>query len=205
MGAAGGTAVLGLDLLKGMAAGWLALACAVLAAFDVSEAAVRSVLDGGAPIAFMGIEASGAEQMAALNTRVFGLVQGLGLFGCICGHVFSPWLRFKGGKGVAVAAGCLIVGLGWQYFLVAAGTFVGLTLITRYASVGSVAAAVAVPFLAFGASRGELAYTALALASASLVIWAHRGNIARLRAGTERRIGVKKAEGGEDGGGGQDA
>jgi glycerol-3-phosphate acyltransferase PlsY len=98
------------------------------------------------------------------------------------------WLRFHGGKGVAVAAGVfamltpLATGLAFALFVVTVGA-------TRYVSLGSIAATVALPPAAWllGASTGVV-ITAAAIAV--LIVFRHRANIRRLRAGTERRMGL---------------
>jgi glycerol-3-phosphate acyltransferase PlsY len=118
--------------------------------------------------------------------------------GCVLGHVFSPWLLFKGGKGVAVAIGCLFVCFGWLGALIELALFAALVLLTRHVSVGSIAAAVACPFLALWLFWGGWLAPVLCTGVGVVVIWAHRGNIKRLLAGTEPRIGSKKNGGGAD-------
>lgn len=121
------------------------------------------------------------------------------LTGCcaIAGHVFSFWLRFRGGKGVATALG-VVLGI-WPYFtlagLVALGVWVVVVLIGRYVSLGSIVAAVA--FLpAFTVQNWPpMALWPMALFAAAmvaLIILRHRGNISRLIAGTENKIGSGK-------------
>jgi acyl phosphate:glycerol-3-phosphate acyltransferase len=107
----------------------------------------------------------------------------------VVGHIYPVWLRFHGGKGVAVAAGVFAVlmplatGLAFSIFLV-------IVWATRYISLGSIAATVALPPAAW--VTGEpLVVVAAAAASGALILFRHRGNIRRLRAGTERRMGVK--------------
>lgn len=112
--------------------------------------------------------------------------------GCILGHIFSPWLKFKGGKGIAVAVGCLFVTLGPVPALIEIALFAVVVAATRYVSAGSLAAAVLCPFLALYLLWGQWPAFALVTVSALVVIWAHRGNIDRLVHGTERRIGDKK-------------
>jgi glycerol-3-phosphate acyltransferase PlsY len=115
--------------------------------------------------------------------------------GCVWGHIFSPWLNFHGGKGIAVAIGALYVTFGFvpasvELFVI----FAILVLATRYVSLGSVAAAAACPFIAAFLYWGDWLTILLYLAAASTVVWAHRGNIKRLLDGTERRIGDPKEE-----------
>ncbi|MDR0459772.1 MAG: glycerol-3-phosphate 1-O-acyltransferase PlsY [Coriobacteriales bacterium] len=192
MGVVGGVAVFSLDFVKGLLAGVLAMALGLLAAWNVSQASLATLVDGGEPIVMFGLQLSDSTVLSAFNTHIYGLIQGLGIFGSISGHVFSPWLHFKGGKGIAVAAGCLFFGYGWQGWLMLVAVFAVLVVITRYVSVGSITAAVCAPFVAYWSSGGELLFVVLVLLAASLVIWAHRSNISRLRAGTEYRIGQKK-------------
>ena len=107
----------------------------------------------------------------------------------VIGHIYPVWLRFHGGKGVAVAAGVFGV-LTPSATAVACGLFVIIVRLTRYVSLGSLAATLALPPAAWlmGAS------TAVVLASwgtAALIVFRHRANIQRLRAGTERRMQVR--------------
>ena len=122
--------------------------------------------------------------------------------GAILGHVFSFWLKFKGGKGVATSLG-VVVGI-YPYFtfagLVAFAIWGAVTLISRYVSLGSILAALAfVPLflgfsLAFNWPATELwPLGSFALAMAGLIIIRHRSNISRLMAGTENKIGKSKS------------
>ena len=118
----------------------------------------------------------------------------------ICGHVFSFWLKFRGGKGVATALGA-VLGI-FPYFtyagLAALGVWLVVTLISRYVSVGSIVAAVAfVPLMvAFnwlgGREPGQiwllLLFSAVMVA---MIVLRHGGNIRRLLGGTESKIGCK--------------
>ena len=104
----------------------------------------------------------------------------------VAGHVFPLWLRFRGGKGVATAGGAFAV-LAPGAAALAAAAFIGVVWLTRYVSLGSMVAAVvlaaAVPFT--GASAPVVACAAIV---AALVLYRHRGNMARLHEGRERRI-----------------
>ena len=132
-----------------------------------------------------------------------GIVSGLiaaaaaAMFGGVWGHIFSPWLGFKGGKGIAVAVGCLFVTFGWQGACLELAIFAVLVLATKYVSVGSIAAAGACPLFAayyfLYATFAPAAWVCTTVAALT-VVWAHRGNIERLRAGNERRIGQKGKE-----------
>jgi glycerol-3-phosphate acyltransferase PlsY len=116
------------------------------------------------------------------------------LLGCVLGHIFSPWLAFRGGKGVAVGIGGLLVCFGWPGALIEVALFAVLVLLTRFVSLGSIAAALAFPFLALWVAWNDWLAVALCVAAAAVIIWAHRGNIQRLLKGTEPRIG-KRSEG----------
>lgn len=206
LGAVGGLAVLVLDCIKGMAAGGISTVLAAMAAINteaMDSAASPPALDtlttlttheSAGTTAIFGIVLDSSLGAAALNVHIFGLIVGLGVISCICGHVFSPWLGFKGGKGIAVAAGCLFFVFGPLGFTVLVTIFAIGAVSTRYVSVGSIGAAVSAPFIAWWVSQSEVVFTALICCAASLVIWAHRKNIARLRAGNENRFGIKKKE-----------
>ena len=106
------------------------------------------------------------------------------------GHLFPVFHAFKGGKGVATAAGVLF-GIDWRLGLGTLATWIIIAAFLRYSSLAARAAAVFAPFftallLGFGA------YFVTALIMAALLVWRHKENIARLMAGTETRIGAKK-------------
>ncbi len=121
---------------------------------------------------------------------------------CVLGHNFPVFLRFRGGKGVATSLGVV---LGVYPYLAIPGLaafviWATVTLVSRYVSLGSVVAAVALPilFVCYMRFRGESILgdnwplLMFLLLVGSLVIYRHRGNIARLRAGTESKIRSKK-------------
>lgn len=107
------------------------------------------------------------------------------------GHLYPVWLRFKGGKGVATLLG-IALALSWPVGLVFAAVWIGTMGVTRYSSVGGMAAAVATPIAA--AALGHFDLTILFLFCAVLVLWKHRSNIGRLLDGSEPRIGADKAK-----------
>ena len=109
--------------------------------------------------------------------------------GCTWGHIFSPWLKFKGGKGIAVAVGCLFVTFGPVGALLELALFIVLVALTKYVSVGSMAAALACPFFALYFYWGNWVAWLLCAITGLTVFWAHRANLARLRSGEERRLG----------------
>jgi glycerol-3-phosphate acyltransferase PlsY len=113
----------------------------------------------------------------------------LAALGAVLGHCFPVWLGFKGGKGVATLAG-VAFGLAWPIGLAYAATWLGLLAVTRISSVSGMSAAVAAPLVALATGHAALAPVLAVLAL--LVVWLHRANIARLRAGTEPRVGSTK-------------
>jgi glycerol-3-phosphate acyltransferase PlsY len=106
----------------------------------------------------------------------------------VVGHIYPIWLRFHGGKGVAVAAGVFAV-LAPIATVVAAAVFLSTVLLTRVISLGSIAATVALPSMAWlsGAPRSVLA---AAISVAGLIVFRHRANLRRIAGGTERRVGA---------------
>ena len=108
--------------------------------------------------------------------------------GAVAGHCFPVWLRFKGGKGVATTAG-VCFGLWWPIGLAYAAVWLGLLAVTRISSLSGMSAAVAAPIAAAVLGRLELVPALVAIAL--IVLRLHRANIARLRAGTEPRVGRK--------------
>lgn len=107
------------------------------------------------------------------------------------GHCYPVWLGFKGGKGVATFFGVLFAGM-WPIGIVAGLTWLAFAAMFRFSSLAALAAAAVAPLLALiaGADWAEIAFC---LVLAVLIFWRHRANIARLRAGTEPRIGAAKA------------
>lgn len=107
----------------------------------------------------------------------------------IVGHVFPVWLRFRGGKGVATACGVfsLLTPLAVGPTL---AVFLGAVWGTRYISVGSILASVALPPIAY-ATGSPAPVLAVAVAAAILIVIRHRTNLARVLAGTEQRVGLR--------------
>ena len=113
------------------------------------------------------------------------LIGGLAAF---LGHCYPVWLKFNGGKGVATMLG-ISLAFNWIIGLIFAGVWLGALALTRISSVGGMAAAVAAPIAAFGL-HGWHPAKMLGL-MAIIVLWKHRENIARIRAGTEPKVGAK--------------
>jgi len=109
--------------------------------------------------------------------------------GAVLGHCFPVWLRFRGGKGVATLAGVcfgLALAIGATYAVL----WLGVLALARISSLGGMTAAIGAPIAALVFGYPE--YAAPLAGLAALVLWLHRANIARLRAGTEPRIGADK-------------
>jgi glycerol-3-phosphate acyltransferase PlsY len=113
------------------------------------------------------------------------MLAGLGAF---LGHLFPVWLKFKGGKGVAVYIGILI-GLFWPAAIVFCAVWLITAVISRYSSLSALIASVVTPIFLWG--FGHLALSALSALLSLLSIYMHRANISRLTAGTEGKIGRK--------------
>ncbi len=157
----------------------LALLTVLLDAFKAGIAAfVAQKILPETPINFLGIETT-------LNV-LGGLVAGsMG----IIGHNFPIWLKFKGGKGVASAFGFILM-TQWQIAVLALGVWLLMAFTFKYSSLSALAAAVAMPVVAYFMCSPIYAvfYTAIAL----LVIVRHHANIARLLKGEESKISFKK-------------
>jgi glycerol-3-phosphate acyltransferase PlsY len=144
------------------------------------------VLDAGkAGVAlFLARWIAGAEAPLQIE---FGLVAG---FFAFLGHCFPVWLGFRGGKGVATYFGLLLVGMP-PLGVVIAIAWIAIALIFRFSSLAALIASALAPVLALvgGYSISEVVCL---VALAALIFWRHSANIARLRAGTEPKMGAKK-------------
>lgn len=112
-------------------------------------------------------------------------------FAAFIGHLYPVFHRFQGGKGVATAAGVLFGFDAWLG-LAALATWIVTAVLFRYSSLASLIAAIGAPICAWFLGLDGRVVTVLA-AIALLLVWRHRENIARLAAGTESRLGRKKA------------
>lgn len=111
----------------------------------------------------------------------------------VVGHTYPVWLRFRGGKGVATACGVFSV-LTPGATALAAALFVTVVAASRYVSLGSIVAALALPPFAY-LMEAPPVFVVTAVLAALLVLYRHRANLARLQAGTERRFGEHSAPG----------
>lgn len=107
----------------------------------------------------------------------------------VVGHIYPVWLGFRGGKGVATAAGVFAV-LAPVALTVASAVFLVAVWITRYISVGSLAAAVTLAITAI-ATDLPTAVAVGTVVAALIILHRHRANLSRLLAGTERRVGQR--------------
>jgi glycerol-3-phosphate acyltransferase PlsY len=136
--------------------------------------------------------------LPVLAVLLFGPALGLGEttaafvgLAAFAGHLWPVFFRFQGGKGVATAAGVLLALNPWLG-AVALATWLVVAAVFRYSSLASLVTAVSAPFyqaLIWGVDTGILALIGMSL----LLIWRHQGNIAKLLAGTESKLGQKAA------------
>jgi glycerol-3-phosphate acyltransferase PlsY len=134
------------------------------------------------------LDAAKGALAVGLAAQWWPLAAPLAAVGAIIGHCFPVWLGFKGGKGVATALG-IALALAWPVALVCAALWLVVFAISRISSLGGIMATLAGPLAAWRLGRPELVLPLVAIAL--VVLWRHRANIARLRAGTEPRVGSK--------------
>ncbi len=134
----------------------------------------------GAPIA--------ARLISGANAGWFPLLAGMS---AILGHNYTCWLRFKGGKGIATSAGVMgaLVPLALAIVLSIWGLVFG---ISRYVSLASICAAIALPIATALTTHGDITLTGLTAIIGGLAVWRHKVNIQRLLAGTENRFGKNR-------------
>lgn len=156
---------------------------------NVGAANVMRSTGTGRAVAVMALDvAKGAAAVAIANLTSSGAaLPAVTGAAAVVGHIYPVWLRFHGGKGVAVAAGVFAV-LTPVATAVAAALFLLTVWVTRYISLGSIAATALLPPIAWLAGA-PLAVVVAAVGSAALILFRHRTNLRRLRAGTERRLG----------------
>ncbi|MBM3551633.1 MAG: glycerol-3-phosphate 1-O-acyltransferase PlsY [Alphaproteobacteria bacterium] len=132
-----------------------------------------------------GLKGTAAALIGASLSPEGGMIAGLAAF---VGHVAPVWLQFKGGKGVATFLGVLF-GLNWPTALIFCAVWLSAAALSRYSSLGALAASAAAPLalFIFGHTGEAFGVTIMAV----IVYYRHKDNIARLRAGSETRIGQK--------------
>lgn len=130
-----------------------------------------------------GLKGTAAVLIFAQVSELAGVVAG---FAAFLGHIFPVWLKFKGGKGVATFLGCLF-GFAWPAGLAFCAIWLLVAKLSRYSSLSALVASAASPLILWALG---LPAQAMALAVMVVILWVkHSENIARLRAGTEGRIG----------------
>ena len=150
------------------------------------------LLDFGKGILSAVIALNMANLVTPPNGDATQLALALAFAGSIAGHVYSPWLGFHGGKGIAVAVGAMFIAFGWQVALIEIALFAILVVTTRYVSVGSIAAALLCPIMALIVFWGNWMAVLVAVYAAMQVLFAHHENMDRLANGVENRIGGSK-------------
>ncbi|WP_209425373.1 glycerol-3-phosphate 1-O-acyltransferase PlsY [Pararhodobacter sp. SW119] len=174
------TRMLGLGDLRAIGSGNIG-ATNVLRTGNKGAALATLLLDAGkggiAVLIARAVAGEDAAQLAALASFL--------------GHLFPVWLGFRGGKGVATFLGTLLA-LAWPVGLLACATWAAVAAISRISSLSALVAAAATPLWLLLLDRAEA--VALCVALAALVFVRHGENIARLRAGTEPRIGARKPD-----------
>jgi glycerol-3-phosphate acyltransferase PlsY len=134
---------------------------------------------------------AGKGWLAVLVARMLGATEELLAIVAFCaflGHVFPVWLRFRGGKGVATAAGVLIA-LDWRVGMAVIGVWLAVAAISRYSSLGAIVAAVLAP-VATWFFLGTGPVLAAVVGMSVILVVRHKANIVKLARGEERRIGA---------------
>lgn len=151
----------------------------VLRTGSKSTAAATLLLDGAkgavAVLAARMMAGEDAAQIAALMAFL--------------GHCFPVWIGFKGGKGVATFLG-LMLALAWPVGLLSCATWLATAAISRISSLSAIVAAAWSPLWCIMLSQGQIFLLTVLLVA--LILWRHKDNIKRLKAGTEPRIGKSK-------------
>jgi len=149
---------------------------------------VVDVLKGYAACTWLCDAALGLMKLPATDTEPGRIIAGLA---AVLGHNFTCWLKFKGGKGIATSAG-IFLALAPLALGIALGAWIVVFALSRYVSVASIAAAMALPATVW-LTPNSLTLRVVTTALGLLAIAKHKGNIERLCNGTERRFGKKTA------------
>lgn len=176
----------------GVRAGLLVFAC------DCAKGAVAVLIGMGLSHLFESLFLDGAwEGLTILTTGwTYELLLLLCALVAVAGHMFSPFLNFKGGKGVATALGGVLAVLPIPG-LCALVVFALIAFTTRYVSLASICAAIALPVLVAVFDGGSPLYVGFACCITVALIWAHRSNIDRLAHHTEKRFHIEKVAHGD--------
>ena len=117
----------------------------------------------------------------------------LALLVCIVGHMFSVFMKFKGGKGIATSFGALLVVMPFVA-LSGLAVFLLFTFVSRIASVGSITAALSLPITAFIFHGDSVSYIVFTFIAAFIMIIAHRKNVVRIFQGKEPRFSIANSK-----------
>jgi acyl phosphate:glycerol-3-phosphate acyltransferase len=147
-----------------------------------------SGVTAGVLVALLDVGKGAASVLLAERLNGGGPAPAVAGLAAVVGHIYPLWLRFRGGKGVATACG-VFAALAPAAVPPALAVFLLSAWLTKYMSVGSVLASVALPPIAY-AMGSPAAVVAASGAAATLIVFRHRSNLARIRLGTERRIGA---------------
>ncbi len=171
------TRAMGLGNLRTIGSGNIG-ATNVLRTGNKAAAALTLLLDAGKGVLAVLLARHYAGEDAAQIAALMAMI----------GHCYPVWLRFAGGKGVATFLG-LIGALAWPLGVACCIAWLLGALVTRISSIGALVAAAASTFAMMALGHGDMLVLGAVLTL--LIFWRHRANIARLRAGTEPRIGAK--------------
>jgi acyl phosphate:glycerol-3-phosphate acyltransferase len=119
----------------------------------------------------------------------YDILRIIGGISALLGHNYTCWLKFRGGKGIATSAGVLAALVPWAFIIILA-IWIVVFAVSRYVSLASIAASVALPFAAY-LTGSSMAIVGITAGMAALAVYKHRANIQRLLAGTESRFGRK--------------
>ena len=184
----GGTGATNVSRRAGKAAGVITL---LLDALKGAVAVVSAKLILGMPI-FVAVGDAGPRLQPGAQSEAYWWIAAAAV-AVIVGHIFPVWLQFRGGKGVATGVGVFLM-LAPIAVALAAVIFVLVVTFSRYVSLGSILAAISIPF--FGLLQNAFIQPveflapimSASIAGAALIVFAHRENIARLMNGTESRF-----------------
>ena len=123
----------------------------------------------------------------------FDWVCALVLVAALLGHMYSPYMHFHGGKGIAVGFGGMLA-ISWPVALGLLVVWLAVVLPTRIVSAASCAAAVSLPVWCVVLERPTLPFVLLMCVGAALVVWAHRSNLGRLVRGEEQRFSFHRKD-----------
>jgi glycerol-3-phosphate acyltransferase PlsY len=153
------------------------------------KAAIITLLGDGLKGLVPALAAAAVLSFSHVGSRDISWLPAIGGFGAFLGHLYPVFFGFKGGKGVATAFGVL-AGIAWPVFVLTGLTWLIVAFVSRYSALAGLTAFALAPVYALCVTGGV--FTSIVIGIMTLYIfWRHRGNIQRLWAGTEGRIGDK--------------